>query len=252
MTKFKAKDITGLRNGMLVALSQTNRKTKGDGSVIWICRCDCGKEVERSVSRIMRSFSCGCSKRKNDGMYQVLDLTGMTVKNVTAIEPTTKRKNTYVVWLARCNDCGEIIEKAAYSFTKGFACHQCPQYYKDNPRPGRPATPNNGAHINSLYAHYRTSAKSRGISFEITKEQAKELFEKPCTYCGKEPRETRQKNLAGSYSWNGIDRVDNKVGYVFENCAPCCSICNMAKMAMSRKDFLEWITKVYNHSVMSH
>jgi hypothetical protein len=246
--QFIAKDYTGFRNGMIEVIKPTNNKFK-DGSTIWELRCDCGKIIERPASRIKRVFSCGCSKRKNKGMYQILDISGLTVKNVTAIEPTKKRKHTYVVWLARCNDCGEIIEKAAYSFTKGFACHKCQKYYIDHPRPGRPIIPDNGAHVNSLYGHYRSGAKVRGIDFCITKEQAKELFEQPCFYCGVQPRETKTKNLADTYSWNGIDRVDNNIGYIIDNCVPCCFTCNMAKTTMSKDDFINWITRVYNHSV---
>ncbi len=41
------KDITGQRFGILTALYPTDKRDSNQ-SVIWHCRCDCGKEVERS------------------------------------------------------------------------------------------------------------------------------------------------------------------------------------------------------------
>lgn len=48
-----------------------------------------------------------------------------------------------------------------------------------------------------------------------------------------------------NFYYNGIDRVDNLKGYTRNNCIPCCSICNQSKHTMSKKDWLQWITRVY-------
>ncbi len=54
-------DITGQRFGKLVAEYCTGRKTKC-GSYIWHLRCDCGNEIEDSVSQLKAGYikSCGC------------------------------------------------------------------------------------------------------------------------------------------------------------------------------------------------
>lgn len=77
-----------------------------------------------------------------------------------------------------------------------------------------------------------------------------------CNYCGQEPERivedmscyTKSKKKISEYTVkiNGIDRVDNSIGYTYENSAPCCSRCNFAKHTMSRGDFLQWIQKVYD------
>lgn len=66
---------------------------------------------------------------------------------------------------------------------------------------------------------YREGAKKRGYEFHLTEEQTYELFKSPCFYCN-------QFNAIGI---NGIDRVNNSVGYTIENCVGCCSHCNAAK-----------------------
>lgn len=48
---------------------------------------------------------------------------------------------------------------------------------------------------------------------------------------------------------NGIDRIDSEVGYTKENTVPCCKYCNTAKNTMSYNEFIEWIKRVYKHSI---
>jgi hypothetical protein len=50
---------------------------------------------------------------------------------------------------------------------------------------------------------------------------------------------------------NGIDRIDNRLGYERANSIPCCSICNFAKNSMSYEDFIKWIGMVKKHKISS-
>ncbi len=54
-------DITGQRFGRLTAEYCTGRKAK-NGSYIWHLKCDCGNEIEDSVSQLKAGYrkSCGC------------------------------------------------------------------------------------------------------------------------------------------------------------------------------------------------
>lgn len=58
--KKNAKDIRGQRFGRLLAVEPTERR-KGN-SVVWRCRCDCGKETEISYNSLIsgNTKSCGC------------------------------------------------------------------------------------------------------------------------------------------------------------------------------------------------
>jgi hypothetical protein len=48
---------------------------------------------------------------------------------------------------------------------------------------------------------------------------------------------------------NGIDRVDNEIGYVRGNSAPCCTICNRMKRELSYSGFLNHVRKIYEYSL---
>ena len=60
-------DITGERRGSLTAVRPTDKikhKSHG-GSVIWVWRCDCGKEIEAPASSVGPNgrTSCGCMRK---------------------------------------------------------------------------------------------------------------------------------------------------------------------------------------------
>ena len=88
--------------------------------------------------------------------------------------------------------------------------------------------------IREKYQHFRTAAINRGISFDLTLEEANEILCGNCYYCGK-------KNCLG------IDRVDNSKGYNTKNCVPCCGCCNKMKMDLELSFFLDQIEKIYNN-----
>jgi len=98
---------------------------------------------------------------------------------------------------------------------------------------------------NSLIRRYKNDAKDRNLIFMLTKEEATYLFKQNCFYCGVKPsRVIDNKELNGSYTYNGIDRVDNSMGYLKENCVPCCQICNSWKSNWTLTQFKEWITSI--------
>ena len=99
-------------------------------------------------------------------------------------------------------------------------------------------------HIAKLYSSYRSSAIARNYSFELSKDVFSETIRKPCYYCGCEPSNTHKDHIYGEFKYNGIDRVDNSIGYIESNIVPCCKRCNRAKGMMSINEFHDWIVKV--------
>lgn len=71
------RDITGRRNGRLVAVECVGRNS--EGRALWRCRCDCGNEKivqGNNLTRAAGTKSCGClrsdanaQKRKRDGVW---------------------------------------------------------------------------------------------------------------------------------------------------------------------------------------
>lgn len=103
--------------------------------------------------------------------------------------------------------------------------------------------------MNRTYSNYRSNAKNRGYEFKLSKDEFFKLVSKECNYCGSKPsNKTVSKYDTGDFVFNGIDRVNNNMGYEYNNCVPCCKICNIAKHNMTNKQFLEWVEKVYTHS----
>lgn len=62
-SKANKKDLTGQRFGQLTVLYDTHKRS--NHRVIWMCKCDCGKMVERISDSLLRgqTFSCGHCNR---------------------------------------------------------------------------------------------------------------------------------------------------------------------------------------------
>ena len=104
------------------------------------------------------------------------------------------------------------------------------------------------ASFNSKLSIYKNGAKKRNLSFELTKEQFKEICQKPCVYCGSTNATEHQANHCnGPFISNGIDRVNSSLGYTIDNSVSCCSTCNRMKMDHSLDFFIEHMQKVLRH-----
>ncbi len=108
----------------------------------------------------------------------------------------------------------------------------------------RPGDPNAG--FKRLFNDYKASAKKRNHEFKLTKEQFKKFIDDNCYYCKKSPQVRYDKQVACQFLANGIDRVDNNIGYIFENCVTACKFCNLAKKNMTMEDFKKQILDLYN------
>jgi hypothetical protein len=89
-------------------------------------------------------------------------------------------------------------------------------------------------------SNVRQNAYCRDLIFELTRADIIELICYPCAYCN------RPFDPDKGY-YNGIDRVDNAIGYIVENCVSCCRFCNAAKNTLSLDDFLQWVKKIKDH-----
>lgn len=84
------------------------------------------------------------------------------------------------------------------------------------------------AAFNQIYSYYKTSARIRKIHFNLTKSEFKTLVTQNCYFCNIHPSNQKQFK-SGNFIFNGIDRVDNQVGYLLTNAVPCCKACNYLK-----------------------
>jgi hypothetical protein len=170
------------------------------------------------------------------------NLTGQKFGKLTAIEPTKQKRDRHIIWKCLC-DCGKITYIRSMSFGR---IKSCGCLIKENNHE-RFSLPNGDACRNSLYNNYKRGAIKRNLSFELTKEEFRNLTKQSCYYCGSEPnQEYKQPNTNGNYIYNGIDRTDNTKGYILDNCVPCCGKCNRAKDIMTLEEFYNWIGLIYD------
>ena len=85
------------------------------------------------------------------------------------------------------------------------------------------------------YNEYKFWAKKLNRNFELTFEQFKEFWQKPCYYCG---------NIIKTI---GLDKVDSKKGYTLDNIVSCCIVCNRMKRVSSKEDFIEQCKRIIEH-----
>lgn len=83
---------------------------------------------------------------------------------------------------------------------------------------------------------YRRTAKFRGIVWNLDIRHAVDLLTDNCFYCGAAPNPV-----------NGIDRVNNGVGYCEDNVVTACKRCNFAKHDQSVADFVNWAGRFTAH-----
>lgn len=104
--------------------------------------------------------------------------------------------------------------------------------------------------VNGFYYFQKKNAKRRKIDFKLSFDEWLMLVTSNCFYCNGKPANaykhsgTYYSKTCGEIIYQGIDRIDNSVGYVFDNCAPCCKTCNSMKSNMGLKDFEDHILKI--------
>lgn len=153
--------------------------------------------------------------------------------------------------------CGKTFESRSDQNPKSCGCLRD---MRKNKRKGA---------ANSAYGRkwsfYKEGAKKRRIDWELEFKEFRYLISSDCSYCGLEAplwdgyykhNKTSCNKRSQSFDEdyykdgivpvNGIDRVDNNVGYTIDNCVPCCSICNRMKGDMSTDDFLAHVKRITN------
>ena len=148
-------------------------------------------------------------------------------------------------------------KKGYKPWNKGMNKEEIKSHYKNGSKQGSKGLVYGLASMRKLIRRYKSRAKERGLEYDLTEEQFKEITQKNCYYCGAKPKNKMHpktnKNLYanGEYIYNGIDRIDNKKGYSIDNVVPCCKICNVAKNNLTQQKFKNWIEKVYDNIIQN-
>jgi len=146
-------------------------------------------------------------------------------------------------WKFQC-DCGKThitrVNSVRMGKTKSCGC------LNQEAKTKRQKKPDGFSSAKKQYNAYKSNAIRRGYGFDLRFSHFKFICEKNCYYCGLPPSMVIKAENSRSSSWtyNGIDRVDNTSGYSLHNCVPCCKICNRAKGCLSHIEFIKWIKRI--------
>jgi hypothetical protein len=164
---------------------------------------------------------------------------------LTVIKFLYQMKNKNYLWLCKC-DCGKetkvITTNLRKNRVKSCGCLVGESISK------LLSKERGFAGFTRLKRGYKKSATKRNLNFDLSDNDLQILFKGNCSYCGTEPKQIRKgsKNNGdhSDYIYNGIDRIDNKLGYLKDNVVSCCKICNKMKLQLGLDEFMNHINKI--------
>jgi hypothetical protein len=178
------------------------------------------------------------------------DLKGQKFGRLTILEYLGLNNKRHAVWKCVC-DCGNMTNSQSSSLIKGMkkSCgclmielsSQTKNFQRELLRPEIRG-------ITNVYKNYQQGAKSRDIEFNLTLKDFEDNIFKNCHYCGREPQNVINMTHGRQLKYNGLDRIENEVGYQNNNILPCCIICNRMKMDMGINEFSSYITALVRHT----
>lgn len=208
----RAEDLTGQTFGHWTVLYRT--VNNANNKVSWVCQCDCEnhtiKTVEAKSLKSGTSTNCGCERNKTIALKKDMKI--------------HQRDTNGNIVLKKCFRCGKWLGLDSFwkssSRKDGYCgeCKICSSKSKEN-----------------RYNIYKKNARRRNLNFQLTKEEFYNITSQPCYYCG------------NFQNYNGIDRIDPNKGYYFQNCVPCCEICNKMKLDYSIEFWMNHIKQIINY-----
>lgn len=242
----------GRKFGRLTVVELARVEVRNGNKIkIWKCLCECGKTKEVNTPNLNRKTtqSCGClgaesQQRNADRMKELADARNKVYENQKFGHLVLGKKLTGVIYEAVC-ECGTKFQTRIHDVLRGrvvsCGCEKRRQTEANRKRP------RDYGH-NSLFYYYRKAARRREYEFDLEYIDFIRLVKLPCHYCGLPAEESnifRKRKYAIRY--NGLDRIDNSVGYTTGNVVPCCMRCNIIKGSMHIDTFKDWVQKVYNN-----
>lgn len=173
------------------------------------------------------------------------DLTGQIFNYLTVLNKSgITRPRTYYECICKCGNKVTVEgSKLKNGHTKSCGCwkldHKHTYYY---------GLPDGESLKNRIFSNYKYNAKNKNQEFALEKEYFMELLFKNCFYCGRAPFLLLQHNKSrGEVIYNGIDRKNNDIGYLKDNCVTCCFECNARKSSIDFEKFIQWIKMCYEN-----
>ena len=185
-----------------------------------------------------------------------IDLTGKRFTRLTvtsAARSVRTRTGLYTMWNCLCA-CGRKAQVRTAHLTEGRT-KSCGCFFLESlSKQPRGRKPDGTAYLRYVFGYYLKNAKNRSVDFKLDFDAFCSVSARNCHYCGASPaqghnksRLDRPKVFNGIVKHNGIDRINNTLGYTSKNVRPCCKHCNRAKRDRSEAEFKLWLVHAYHH-----
>jgi hypothetical protein len=92
----------------------------------------------------------------------------------------------------------------------------------------------------AVWWYYVRNARQRGHEWALDRTLFETLITSACYYCSRVGDMETVSEAGDVFPHNGVDRLDNSVGYTVANSVPCCKPCNQAKNDRSVDEFRDW------------
>ena len=202
------------------------------------------------VEWIMQRFQFITNSPLSRYMFSMAkDWSGQKLHRLTFVAPTERRVCQRIIWEALC-ECGAITyvnpANVRTGHIKSCGCLKNEALVKSN---------------QARRIHEPIISSARAVWGAVYKDASFETFfrlsQLPCHYCECLPAKTR--NIAdytphtpsdnqiqnGTFTYNGLDRIDSSKGHTDDNVVSCCWDCNRAKGNKTLEEFLAHIERMY-------
>lgn len=171
------------------------------------------------------------------------DMTGQVYGRLTVVKRSGSNSFGQAMWSCLCS-CGKDTTVSGVGLRTGTQSCGCllTEQNKSVEKRAKLSLADSLGPKRKILRNYIEGAKSRGLVWKLTEEQACLLIVGHCYYCGDSHTMTKY-----GMSHNGIDRKNPKHGYTQSNCVSCCKLCNRAKSNFTLKEFLLWVKRVHKH-----
>lgn len=210
----------------------------------YLVQCACGKRrwaLEHNLRATKTSFCSSCAPSRTRKSYPSPKEGEVYAGKFLILRKAHRNAHGKQLWLSKCTECEKdmLLIASQMQYCKTSTCLKCSSARLGGHRPSLGIA----TAVNRKWDNVRNGAEARGHEFCLTKEDVTELVLSPCFYCGEFHTWTNPRTNE-TFDINGIDRLDNSLGYRKENCVPACWTCNKLKGTFSPQTFLEKIAKI--------
>lgn len=251
----KKLNLIGQKFNELTVLSEVPISMKNNRScILWNCECTCGKIIQcrTSTLRANEQKSCGC----------IVSKYGFSIRPGQKFNKLTTVSYDAGFWNCICECGGKTFISTNHlnsGNTQSCGCIRI-EKAKENVKQALKKSIKYAPRIGTARRRWKSYCY-QDPECTLTFDEWYNLSQQNCNYCGVEPSNTincfikkpgaMQKSIdEGNFTHNGIDRVDNSIPHILENCVPCCTTCNYAKIESSVSDFLDRINLLKDEFIL--